>query len=109
MFRNFPEQFESVPKYCLLISNPSLPGLVDCLVMPELDRMIDTSVDEQEPMLEEDKIAVLVSCSVYFLQKLNIYTCLYNQFSLELHKQQGESEFLLWLSFEEKSQFLQIL
>ena len=95
MFRNFPEQFESVPKYCLLISNPSLPGLVDCLVMPELDRMIDTSIDEQEPMLEEDKIAVLVSCSVYFLQKLNIYTCLYNQFSLGLHKQQRESEFLL--------------
>ena len=46
--------------------------------------MLDTSVDEQKPMLEEDKIIVLVSCSVYFLQKLNIYTCLYNQFSLEL-------------------------
>ena len=77
--------------------------------MPELDRMLDTSVDEQKPMLEEDKIVVLVSCSVYFLQKLNIYICLYNQFSLELHKKQGENEFLLWLSFEEKSQFLQIL
>ena len=37
--------------------------------------MVDTSVDEQKPMLEEDKIVVLVSCSVYFLQKLNIYTC----------------------------------
>ena len=63
--------------------------------MSELDRMLDTSVDEQNPMLEEDKIVVLISCSVYFLQKLNIYTRLYNQFSLELHKQQGESEFLL--------------
>ena len=72
-------------------------------------RMLDTSVNEQKPMLEEDKIVVLVSCSVYLLQKLNIYTCLYNQFSLELHKQQGESEFLLWLSIEEKSQFLQML
>ena len=57
-------QFESVPKYCLLISNPSLRGLVDCLAMTELDRMLDTSVDEQKPMLEEDKIVVLVSCSV---------------------------------------------
>ena len=75
--------------YCLY------SGLIDCLAMPELDRMFDTSVDEQKPMLEEDKIVVLVSFSVYFLQKLSIYTCLYNQFSLELHKQQGESEFLL--------------
>jgi len=46
--------------------------------MSELDSILDICVDEQKRMLEDDKIFVLVSCSMYFLQKSNIYTCRYN-------------------------------
>jgi len=48
--------------------------------MSELDSILDICVDEQKRMLEDDKIFVLVSCSMYFLQKSNIYTCRYNLF-----------------------------
>ena len=82
------------PKYYLLVSNPSLRGSVVSLAMSRLDTILGTSVDEQKPMLKEDTIVVLVSYLFFFTNVKYLYVSIQLIF-LELHKQQGESEFLL--------------
>lgn len=92
--------------YNVLISNPSLLGSIHCQATLELDRILDVSVGEQKQMLKEDKIIVLFYCSVYFLQNLNFYTCIYNQFFSCPYTRRRKRISFVMMTYGEESIFL---